>query len=95
MTSGELKVQYVPTEYQCADILTKALASSRFDFLRSKLTLQQSPSSSLRGDVRDINDNKKQEAPQVNFTNNTSPTKSYQLLQTLHNTSTTQEWDQA
>ena len=33
---GTLKVQYVPTKYQ-RDILTKALSSSQFAFLRSKL----------------------------------------------------------
>ena len=53
IASGLLKVQYVPTEHQCADILTKALPSSRFAYLRSKLNLDVSPTFSLRGNVRD------------------------------------------
>ena len=52
IAAGRLSVQYVPTEYQKADILTKALATDRFVFLRSKLTLAEVPKISLRGDVK-------------------------------------------
>lgn len=37
-----LSVQYVPSEYQVADVLTKALAAHRFHFLKEKLTVLSS-----------------------------------------------------
>ena len=38
--ANKVKVQYVPTEYQKADIFTKALSASKFEPLREKLTVQ-------------------------------------------------------
>ena len=48
----QLQVIHVPTEFQKADIFTKSLTISRFEFLRDKLQLQE-PQLSLRGDVKD------------------------------------------
>ena len=44
----DLQVKYISTKDQLADILTKGLSSSRFQFLRSKLTVASAPPS-LRG----------------------------------------------
>ncbi|GAA0157982.1 transmembrane signal receptor [Lithospermum erythrorhizon] len=51
VTNGALKVQYVPTLHQIADVLTKGLSTSRFHILRSKLNVV-SPQFHLRGGVR-------------------------------------------
>ena len=39
----ELEVKYVPTEEQIANIFTKPLTTTRFEFFRSKLTVEESP----------------------------------------------------
>ena len=39
VAAGALRIQYLPTEHQCGDILTKALPASRFAYLKSKLNL--------------------------------------------------------
>ena len=46
-----LYLQYTPSEEQLVDILTKPLSTSRFQSLRTKLTVLHSPLS-LRGDVK-------------------------------------------
>jgi hypothetical protein len=51
ITRGTLRIQFVRTENQTADIFTKGLASSRFCFLRDKL-MMQSLLISLRGAVK-------------------------------------------
>jgi len=38
--SGRIRMKYVSTEYQLADILTKGLAKGRFNFLKDKLSLR-------------------------------------------------------
>ncbi|XP_031247248.1 secreted RxLR effector protein 161-like [Pistacia vera] len=48
VTSNNLKVQYVPTEYQKADIFTKALSVSKFVELRDKLTVKASASTPVQ-----------------------------------------------
>ncbi|KAL5757179.1 hypothetical protein ACOSQ2_021925 [Xanthoceras sorbifolium] len=48
--SKAVSVQYVPTEYQIVDLLTKPLSSTQFDILRSKLTVLN-PQLRLRGNV--------------------------------------------
>ena len=40
---GDVKVRYIPTTYQIADIFTKSLAKDRFQFLCQKLGLKMSP----------------------------------------------------
>lgn len=47
VAAKELDVQYVPTEHQAEDVLTKALTIPRCQFLCNKLTLV-SPRFSLR-----------------------------------------------
>ena len=37
--SKELEVRYVPTEFQIADVFTKPLTTSRFEFLKNKLNI--------------------------------------------------------
>ncbi|XP_031285658.1 secreted RxLR effector protein 161-like [Pistacia vera] len=44
VTAHKLKVQYIATKFEKADIFTKALPASRFEFLRNKLIVQ-TPSS--------------------------------------------------
>ena len=48
----DLEVGYVPSRYQLADCLTKALAANRLQYLRSKLGVAKSPVH-LRWAVRD------------------------------------------
>ncbi|XP_031247247.1 secreted RxLR effector protein 161-like [Pistacia vera] len=48
VTSNNLKVQYVPTEYQKVDIFTKALSVSKFVELRDKLTVKASASTPVQ-----------------------------------------------
>ncbi|KAL5737442.1 hypothetical protein ACOSP7_030203 [Xanthoceras sorbifolium] len=55
IVTGQLKVQFVPTNLQRVDIFTKPLAQSRFDFLRAKLNIFNSARFTLRGDVRPSN----------------------------------------
>ena len=47
----DIAIQYIPTLDQIADIFTKGLTSSRFQFLRNKLMVCELPIR-LRGDVR-------------------------------------------
>ena len=49
--SGDLKICYVPSEDQIADILTKPLSSPQFNYLRDKLNVFPCPLS-LRGAVK-------------------------------------------
>ncbi|KAH9752513.1 retrovirus-related pol polyprotein from transposon RE1 [Citrus sinensis] len=49
--SGDLKICYVPSEDQIADILTKPLSSPQFNYLRDKLNVCSCPLS-LRGAVK-------------------------------------------
>lgn len=49
--AGSLTAQFTPSEDQVADIMTKPLSSSRFQSLRSKLTVVHIPIH-LRGDIR-------------------------------------------
>ncbi|KAJ0493560.1 putative RNA-directed DNA polymerase [Helianthus annuus] len=43
VTQGHLKVNFISTEDQIADIFTKPLASQKFEFLRSKLQIANRP----------------------------------------------------
>ena len=49
--AGELKILYVPSAEQIADIMTKPLNSSQFIYLRNKLNVHLCPLS-LRGAVK-------------------------------------------
>ena len=40
VAAKELEVRYIPTELQKADIFTKALSTTRFYFLRDRLSLE-------------------------------------------------------
>ena len=51
VVGGELSIQYVPSEEQVADIMTKPLSYVKFNYLRSKLNVHLCPLS-LRGAVR-------------------------------------------
>ena len=51
--AGELKIQYIPSEEQIADIMTKPLSFVHFNYLRSKLNVQPCPLS-LRGAVKEV-----------------------------------------
>jgi hypothetical protein len=53
----DLTASYVSTADQCVDIFTKGLTSTRFLFLRDKLMVI-SPPISLRGAVKEVQDNK-------------------------------------
>ncbi|KAL5838605.1 hypothetical protein ACOSQ3_015774 [Xanthoceras sorbifolium] len=52
VASKEIEPRYVPTEFQIADILTKGLTTIRFQLLCTKLNLVDSPSLSLKGNVK-------------------------------------------
>ncbi|KAL5778545.1 hypothetical protein ACOSQ2_009282 [Xanthoceras sorbifolium] len=52
VVNGQLIIQYIPTESQTANLLTKALPHTRFEFPYSKLNLIVSPQFSLRGHVK-------------------------------------------
>ena len=52
VTSNKLEVRYITTEFQPADLLTKALSEDRFQTLRCKLTMEGSMSS-LRGAIEE------------------------------------------
>ena len=41
--NGDIEIRYAPTKYQVADILTKGLSKSQFQFLCNKLGLRFSP----------------------------------------------------
>ena len=43
MEKNEVEVKYVPTSHQVADVFTKRLPRSRFQFLCDKLSLRLSP----------------------------------------------------
>ena len=53
MTTNKLKIRYIPTKLQPADIFTKALSEPRLQSLRRKLTMEDS-TCSLRGGVEGI-----------------------------------------
>jgi hypothetical protein len=57
VAAGLLSVQYIPTELEKADILTKAIPVSRFQFLCDKLSLLCKPTLDLRENVKEINTN--------------------------------------
>ncbi|KAF5448208.1 hypothetical protein F2P56_028764 [Juglans regia] len=52
VASGQLRLQYVPTNLQLADIFTKSLSRPAFIFFRSKLRIQDSQTLGLRGVLR-------------------------------------------
>ncbi|KAI9199961.1 hypothetical protein LWI28_000868 [Acer negundo] len=52
VADGLVEPRFVPTDSQIADILIKALASTKFNFFCSKLNLVFLPQFSLTGDVR-------------------------------------------
>ena len=52
IATKQLAVSHIPTEFQKADIFTKPLTISRFQYLRDKLKLQESQLS-LRGNDKD------------------------------------------
>ena len=52
IANKQIQVSHVPTKFQKADIFTKLLTVSRFEFLRDKLQLCE-PHLSLKGDVKD------------------------------------------
>jgi hypothetical protein len=54
VAAGALRVQFVPSQFQIADLFTKSLPRSQFSFFRAKLTMTPSPTISLRGDVKGI-----------------------------------------
>ncbi|KAH9782476.1 hypothetical protein KPL71_008908 [Citrus sinensis] len=51
VVAGELRIQYIPSEEQVADIMTKPLSFVKFNYLRSKLNVHLCPLS-LRGAVK-------------------------------------------
>ena len=52
VTSGNHKVEFMPSQLQLADVFTKGLLVDRFERLVSKLVIY--PVSSLRGNVRQL-----------------------------------------
>ena len=52
VANNQIQVKHVPATDQVADILTKPISSSKFAEFRHKLTVVDSPSVSLRGDIR-------------------------------------------
>ena len=48
----KLEIRHVPSQDETADVFTKAVSSSRFADMRSKLRVEQLSTLSLRGDVR-------------------------------------------
>ena len=51
--SKEVEVRFIPSEEQIADVCTKALNNSMFEYFRDKLILDKSKFS-LRGDVNSV-----------------------------------------
>lgn len=51
---GSLHIVFVHSEYQLADVFTKGLSTTRFKYLRHKLTVQPCPPISLKVGVKDI-----------------------------------------
>jgi hypothetical protein len=54
VASRELKIRYVPTHLQIADMFTKSLGQPAFIFFRSKLCISDSETLGLRGGITDI-----------------------------------------
>ncbi|KAL6568697.1 hypothetical protein OROHE_004381 [Orobanche hederae] len=52
VASAKLRVTHIPTSLQLADIFTKGLPKTLFEFFRSKLCISVNPTLSLRGCVR-------------------------------------------
>nr|KYP35620.1 hypothetical protein KK1_043331 [Cajanus cajan] len=52
VAKGEINVKHVPTQFQIADLLTKAPSSNQFLTLRTKLNVHSLRTLSLRGGVR-------------------------------------------
>lgn len=50
----EIEVKYICTEEQNADILSKPLVTTRFHYLKDKLTVEISPQFRLKGAVENI-----------------------------------------
>ena len=62
--SKSLTVQYVPTEYQIADCLTKPLHQTRFCYLQDKLGVTVAPSKrSQQNKISDDTKRKRKEVP--------------------------------
>nr|KYP66595.1 hypothetical protein KK1_012892 [Cajanus cajan] len=57
VAKGEIVVKHVPTQFQIADLLTKAPSSNQFLTLRTKLNVHSLSTLSLRGGVRGKTDN--------------------------------------
>ena len=53
VVAGKLRTQYVPSHLQVAEIFTKSVSRSLFEFFRSKLHVHSNPTLSLRGGVED------------------------------------------
>ena len=51
--SSKLRTQYVPSYLQVANIFTKSISRSLFEFFRSKLHVRSNSTLSLRGGVKD------------------------------------------
>ncbi|XP_016169023.1 uncharacterized protein LOC107611630 [Arachis ipaensis] len=54
VAKGRVQIHHIPGDTQIADVMTKAVSSSRFATFRSKLKIEQPQSLSLRGDDRII-----------------------------------------
>jgi hypothetical protein len=61
VAAGSVKVQFICTQDQVADALTKPLSTNRFQSLRSKLTVT-CPTLRLRGRVSDDADHRQDDA---------------------------------
>ena len=53
VAKGRVKISHIPADVQIADILTKAILSSKFLPFRAKLNIEDSQMLSLKGDVRE------------------------------------------
>ncbi|KAF5462625.1 hypothetical protein F2P56_018614 [Juglans regia] len=53
VVAGKLHTQYVPSHLQVADLFTKSVSRSLFEFFRTKLHVRSNPTLNLRGSVKD------------------------------------------